>query len=83
MLENKFYKIVINKTTGAISSLFDKELKQELVDSQNPYNIGQLVRETSAKRDVAPFIHTTVSNVKVDAGTNGTCMGKCQDSFGS
>ncbi len=70
-LENKFYKIVIDKSTGAISSLFDKELEQELVDRQNPYNIGQLVRETSAKRDIAPFIHTTVSNVKVDAGING------------
>lgn len=70
-LENKFYKLVIDKATGSINSLFDKELNLELVDGQNPYNIGQLVRETSAKRDVAPFIHTTVSNVKVDAGTNG------------
>ena len=39
---------------------------------QNPYNIGQPVRETSAKRDVAPFNRTTVSNVKVDKGVNGT-----------
>jgi len=72
VLENKYYKIVIDKSTGSISSLFDKELRQELVDGQNPYKIGQPVRETSAKRDVAPFIHTTVSNVKVDAGTNGS-----------
>jgi alpha-mannosidase len=71
VLENNFYKLVINKTTGAISSLFDKELNQELSDGQNPYNIGQLVRETSEKRDKAPFIHTTVKNVKVDAGING------------
>ena len=71
VLENRFYKLVINKTTGSISSLFDKELNQELIDSQNPYNIGQPVRETSAKRDVSPFIRTTVSNVKVDKGING------------
>jgi alpha-mannosidase len=72
VLENKFYKVTINKTTGAISSLYDKELNQELADGQNPYNIGQPVRETSAKRDIAPFIHTTVSNVKTDKGINGT-----------
>jgi alpha-mannosidase len=72
VLENRFYRLVINKVTGSVSSLFDKALGLELIDAQNPYNIGQLVRETSAKRDVAPFIHTTVSNVKVDAGTNGT-----------
>ncbi|MEO5602775.1 MAG: glycoside hydrolase family 38 C-terminal domain-containing protein [Cyclobacteriaceae bacterium] len=71
VMENKFYKLVIDKGTGSINSLYDKDLNLELVDGKNPYNIGQLVRETSAKRDVAPFIHTTVSNVKVEAATNG------------
>ena len=72
VLENRFYKIVIDRASGAISSLFDKDLKQELADSQNPYKIGQPVRETTVKRDVAPFVHTTGSNVKVNAGTNGS-----------
>ena len=71
ILENKFYKIVINKATGAISSLYDKELNQELADGQNPYNIGQAVRETSVKRDIPPFTRTSVSNVRVDEGTDG------------
>jgi len=71
VLENRFYKLVIDKITGSISSLYDKELDQELVDPENPYSTGQLVRETSEKRDVAPFTRTTVSNVKVDKGING------------
>jgi alpha-mannosidase len=71
VLENKYYKIAIDKTSGSISSLFDKELNQELADRQNSYNIGQPIREISAKRDVAPFIRTTASNVKVYEGTNG------------
>jgi len=71
ILENNFYKIVIDKSTGAVSSLFDKELNQELADSQNPYHIGQPVKETSKKRDTAPFIRTTVSNVKIGIGVNG------------
>ena len=71
VLENKFYKLVINKSTGSVSSLYDKELDQELADSQNPYNIGQPVKETSEKRDKSPFIHTSVSNVKIDTGING------------
>ncbi len=71
VLENKYYKLVINKTTGALSSLFDKELNQELADNQNPYNIGQPVRETSEKRDKSPFLQTTVSNVKIEKGING------------
>ncbi len=71
VLENKFYKITINKTSGAISSLYDKALNQELADGLNPYNIGQPVKETSKKRDTAPFVHTTVSNVKIAKGVNG------------
>jgi alpha-mannosidase len=71
ILENKFYKIVIDKTSGAVSSLFDKDLKQELADNLNPYKIGQPVHETPAKRDVAPFIHTTVSNVSINTGIDG------------
>ncbi len=71
VLENSFYRVVINKATGAVSSFYDKELKQELADNLNPYNIGQPVKETSKKRDTAPFIHTTVSNVKIETGVDG------------
>ncbi len=68
-IENKVK--IIDIATGAISSLMDKSLNQELADKANPYNLWQLVRETSQKRDVAPFVHTTVSNVKIDKGANG------------
>ena len=72
VLENSFYKLTINKSTGALNSLYDKELKQELADTQNLYNIGQPVKETTKKRDEsAPFIRTTVSNVKIESGVNG------------
>ncbi len=71
VLENNFYKVVINKSTGTVSSLYDKELNQELADSQNPYQIGQPVKETSKERDTAPFIRTSVSNVKIGNNMNG------------
>jgi alpha-mannosidase len=72
VLENRFYKIVIDKTSGAINSLYDKELKQEMADNQNPYDIGQPVRETITSRRQMTPAQTTVSNVKVVAGANGT-----------
>jgi len=71
VLENRFYKLIIDKSTGAISSLYDKELNQELADGQNPYDIGQPVRETLNNRRQMTPTQTTVSNVKVDAGING------------
>ena len=71
VLENKFYKVVIDKTTGSISSLFDKELNQELADNQNPYDIGQPVREKLLNRRQMTATQSTISNVKIDTGTNG------------
>jgi alpha-mannosidase len=70
-LENRFYKLVIDKSTGSISSFFDKEMNQELSDPENPYHIGQPVHETSEKRDAPPYMRTTVSNVKIEKGLNG------------
>lgn len=72
VLENRFYKLVIDKASGSVSSLFDKELKLELADGQNPYDIGQPVRETLNNRRQMTPAQTTVSNVKVEAGVNGS-----------
>jgi len=71
VLENRYYKLVIDKATGSVSSLYDKELKQELADGQNLYDIGQPVRETLNNRRQMTPAQTTVSNVKVNAGANG------------
>jgi alpha-mannosidase len=71
VLENKFYKLTIDKTTGAISSLIDKELNQELADGQNLYDIGQPVHETINNRRQMIPTQVTVTNVKVETGTNG------------
>jgi alpha-mannosidase len=71
MLENAYYKIVIDKSSGAIGSLFDKELKQDLVDQQNPWKLGQVIHETLPDRNKMTPAHSTVSNVKIEKGTIG------------
>jgi len=70
-LENAYYKIVIDKSSGAISRLFDKELNQDLVDPQNPWKLGQVIHETLPDRDKMTPTHSTVSNIKIEKGING------------
>ena len=70
-VENQYYKLVIDKSTGAITSLFDKELNQELADMKDSWKIGQLIRETLPSRDKMTPFHSTVSNVKIEKGTDG------------
>jgi hypothetical protein len=71
-LENRFYKLTIDKKNGAINSLYDKELKTELIDPSNSWKLGQAIHETLPKRNKYDLTHTTVSDVKVEPGQNGT-----------
>jgi len=71
ILENEYYKISIDKTSGALSSLFDKALNLEIVDSRNPWKLGQLIHETLPDRNKMTPSHSSVSNIKVEHGTNG------------
>lgn len=50
ILENDFYKIQVDQKTGGISSWFDKELKQELLDITGTYSLGQFIYETLDNR---------------------------------
>ncbi len=40
-IENQFYRLTIDPASGAIASVYDKELQQEIVDSKSPYKFGQ------------------------------------------
>ena len=73
-IESMFYKLALDPTTGAITSLIDKEAGVELVDRTCPWQLGQLIYERHEKgrefkRDA--FRRTTVRNVKLQAGADG------------
>jgi len=42
-LENQFFRIKIDPKTGGISSIYDKQLKRELVDEDAPHKVNQFV----------------------------------------
>ena len=71
VLENQYFRIVIDQETGGIKEFYDKDLQQDLYDADNSYFIGQPVRETLPKRSEMVPSHSTVFNVKVDQGVKG------------
>jgi len=74
ILENRYYKLVMDAAKGGVRSLVDKETGQELVDPESPWSLGQCVYETMpSRRDMKPevFKRTTVRDVKVAPGANG------------
>jgi alpha-mannosidase len=46
ILENRFYRITLDPSSGSIASVFDKQLGRELVDSSSPYKFGQYLYVT-------------------------------------
>jgi len=44
-LENEFYRVAIDPNTGGLKSVYDKELKRELVDGSGPYVLNQYIYE--------------------------------------
>jgi hypothetical protein len=61
VLENRYYRVQLDATSGAIRSIFDKELNRELVDSSSPYRFNQYVYVTGA--DESPNRLIDYSNV--------------------
>jgi len=45
LLENRFYRLVVDAESGAITSLFDKEWNRELVARDSPWGLGAFIRD--------------------------------------
>jgi alpha-mannosidase len=47
-LENDYYRVVLDAASGAVKSIFDKELNKELVNASSPYRFNQYLYVTGA-----------------------------------
>jgi len=47
IIENRFFKIRLERKTGAITSIYDKQLDKELVDKKAAHRFGQLIARWS------------------------------------
>ncbi|GAG36638.1 unnamed protein product, partial [marine sediment metagenome] len=52
-IENRFFKVTLDPDSGAVSGIFDKELKRELVDGKSPYRFNQYLYDNTGVRDMA------------------------------
>ena len=64
-LENAYYKLQLDPATGAVRSIYDKQLQRELVDQDSPYRFGQYLYVTGG--DKAPNTLLQYSHVYPNA----------------
>lgn len=75
VLENRFYRVTLDPVTGGITSIYDKELHTELVDSSCPYRLNQYIYENPVKdraavdnmKERAKFIRYSPASAAFDA----------------
>ncbi len=60
-LENRYYRVQLDSETGAVRSIYDKQLQRELVSQDSPYRFGEYLYVTGG--DKAPNTILVYSHV--------------------
>ncbi len=50
-LESLYYRVQLDAATGAVRSIYDKQLQRELVNQQSPYKFGQYLYVTGGDKE--------------------------------
>jgi hypothetical protein len=86
-LDSPYYRVTLDPATGAVRSIFDKQLQRELVNQQSPYRFGQYLYVTGG--DKAPNTLLQYSHVypkpalDVHAAQNGRLISVTRTPYGS
>jgi alpha-mannosidase len=83
-VENRYYRVSVDAASGAVKSIYDKELKRELVDEKSPYKFGQYVYVSGG--DGTSMIHPVATlppaHLAVDVAGKGRVVAMEKTPFG-
>lgn len=78
IIENNYFKIVLDANKGSIKSLYDKELGLEMVDADSPWLLGAFVYETlnnnrgqMERYTLTEYDRKSLRDVSIKPGTDG------------
>jgi alpha-mannosidase len=83
-VENRHYRVTVDAASGAVKSIYDKELRRELVDERSPYKFGQYVYVSGG--DGTSMIHPVTTlprpHLVVDLAGKGKLVAMEKTPFG-
>ena len=85
IVENQFYRITVDPQSGAVQSIFDKQLDTELVANGSPYKFGQYVYVTGGgnfTRMVHPYPAYPAVQLAVHPASDGKYLGTTKTPWG-
>ena len=84
-VENQFYRVTVDPSSGAIRSIYDKQLQREIVDAKSSYKFGQYLYVTGgdgATRIIESDPSYPVPDLTVHPAANGTYLGTKKTPWG-
>ena len=85
-VENQYYRVVLDAESGAVKSIFDKELNKELVNTSSPYRFNQYLYVTGAdklpNRAVQYSSAAPVPDFSIHGAGSGRLVSVTQQPFG-
>ena len=85
-MENQYYRLVLDPASGAVKSIFDKELNKELVNASSPYRFGQYLYVSGGDKDPNRLLdsnyHLPVPELSVHNAGTGRLLSVTSQPFG-
>jgi hypothetical protein len=64
ILESPYYRVQLDPSSGAVQSIYDKQLQKELVDQNSPYRFGQYLYVTGGDKEPNSILQYRVVSPK-------------------
>ncbi|HTS11083.1 MAG TPA: polysaccharide lyase family protein [Candidatus Limnocylindrales bacterium] len=84
--ENSFYRVEVDPATGAVKSIFDKQLQRELVDASSPYRFDQYLYVEGGGKPESQIVYMQRSlpfaKLTIDPSTNGRVVSLRETPYG-
>ena len=84
-VENNFYRITVDESSGAVATIYDKQLQRDIVDSNSPYKFGQYLYVTGGDGDtqmINPFPALAPGELTIHPASGGKFLGVEQMPWG-
>lgn len=75
-LESPYYRVELDPSSGAVRSIYDKQLKKELVDESSPYRFGQYLYVTGGDKEPNSLLQYRVVSPKPELQIHGAAQGR-------
>jgi alpha-mannosidase len=86
VVENGYYRVQVDAATGAVKSIFDKQLNRELVDADSPYRFNQYLYVEGGGKPPTQIVYMRKSlplaQLKVTPSNGGRIVGLKKTPFG-